>query len=142
MFPGWAAPSPPDDLQLCAALRLVRSFRGGFCLLLGSCVHRGGLSGGQHISFLLVEGVVALRWAFHGGFAAICFRGSGVRAAERVCEVPICKDKKGNVGSASAWAPCKGWVRSGQAKLRAEDSGHWVVTPLLTECWQSAAGPA
>lgn len=70
-------------------------------------MHWGGLSGGQRVSFFLVEGVIALRWAFHGGLAAICLRGSRTWAAERVCEISICKDKKGKVGLASARAPCK-----------------------------------
>lgn len=71
VFTGQAALSLPDDLQLCAALGLIRSFRGGFCLLLGSCVHRRGLGGGWRVGFLLVEGVVALCRALHGGLAAI-----------------------------------------------------------------------
>lgn len=105
MFPGQAALSLPDDLQLRAALGLVRSFRGGFCLLLGSCVHRRGLGGGRRIGFLLVEGVVALRRALHGGLAAVGLRGGGARAAECVCEVSVCKDKEGRAGLTSPRAP-------------------------------------
>lgn len=99
VFLAQAAQSLPDDLQLCAALGVVRSFGGGFCLLLRSRVHRRGLGGGQgHVGFLLVEGVVALRRALHRGLAAVGLRGGGARAAQRVREVSVCKDKKGKAG--------------------------------------------
>lgn len=125
-FPGQAALSLPDDLQLRAALRLVRPFRGGFCLLPGSRVHRCGLSGGCHIRFLLIEGVVALRWALHGAFAAVRLRGSGARAAQRVCEVSICKDKKGRAGLTSAQAP---------DQVTSSKAGAWGIT-WSPQCWQ------
>lgn len=145
MFPGQAALSLPDDLQLRAALRLVRSFRGGFCLLPGSCVHWCGLGGGWCIGFLLVEGVVALRRALHGGLAAVRLRGSGAWAAECVREVSICNDKKGRAGLMSAWAPGSS---QNQAKLRAGGLGHYMVSIMLTvtpswapveHCWTSLA---
>lgn len=57
-------------------------------------MYRGGVSRGRRLGPVLVEGVVALCGAPGSSPAPVGIRGCGAWAAERVCQVSICRDRK------------------------------------------------